>query len=168
MLVYDTGNVCVATATRCGHTSMYDHFKLPRYSINNGLDVWITSTSRRVLVLRNPYDRIQSALKNMSVVYDRIKTPNFISESWLKTHSEPYLISIPKDLDFEIIDFYNLSMYIKLSASTLVTNSNNVDISLYRDYPFIDEEYSRYQYFINNRKHISPNEWKELTQCGLH
>lgn len=164
LLVHDNGNICVAVATRCGTTSMYDYFNLARYTGNSKLDDWINSASRRVIVLRNPYDRIESALNNLSVVYSKDEKPNISRMDWFKTHSKPYLIDIPKDLEFEVIDFYNLHMYVKISFSTLVTNSNNVDINPHKNYPLIKEEYDRYQYFMNNRKHISPVEWKELTQ----
>lgn len=181
MLVYDNSDICIAAATRCGHTSMYDHLNLPRYSNELNIDSWIQSFSRKILVLRNPYDRIQSATKLPLTVFPHEfiskhvsattnsnnspkKTIDSIKEHWIRMHSSPYMIHISEHLEFEIIDFYNLHLYIKLSPYTSVTDSNSVDRNLYKDYPLIENEYEKYRYFMTNRKQISPIEWKQITQ----
>lgn len=161
MLVYDNGKMSVLAATRCGHTSMYRYFKIKPYSLKESLvHLWLESKSQKVLVLRNPYDRLQSALcHNARLKY---ATPDEKAES-LHIHSSPFLHMIPKTTDFKIIDFYRLSEYIRLSGDTFVSNSNNVSSDELDITPEMRQEYSDYLYFKKYCPEITPEEWRELT-----
>ena len=121
---------------------------------------WVESSNRRILVLRNPYDRLVSAIRHAER-YPRDITKYKDYQLWIDIHSRPYLREI-SHLDFEIIDFTRLLEYIPISRFTRVTNTNNV---LYTDItPELQIEYDHYIEYMANRKQITPEEWKELTK----
>jgi len=141
---------------------------------------WIESKSRRVLVLRNPIDRWQSAEIFHSVEWWVKNGPSPTHEGkimdrdfWMWIHRSPFLIDIPRSLDIEIIPFENLSDYIPMHKDTIVSNTSDVSLSDLTDIVIppgtgrtqncLEEELISYQYFRNNCKVIGPEEWKELT-----
>ena len=69
MFIHDNGNIHVMSNTRCGHTSMRKYFGFEERLRNHdgSWDKWINSTSRRVVVLRNPIDRWKSAEVFMNI-----------------------------------------------------------------------------------------------------
>jgi hypothetical protein len=165
MFIYDNGKVSILSVPRCGHTSMAYHFNQTPYIVKGGLLDWLKSSSRKILVLRNPYDRLQSAQRNAEgfpyVPSDGINTTK---EEWIRVHSYPYLIDIPATISFEIIDFYKLSEYISLSTDTLQTNSSSVHHTKLEISPEMRNEYVRYRYYMEYCNEITPGEWKELTE----
>jgi hypothetical protein len=82
---------------------------------------------------------------------------------WIWVHRQPYLINIPRYVDFEIIPFENLSDYLPMDEGTLVSNSNNVNRHDAKGSSGLREELIQYRYFRKNCNVISPEEWKELT-----
>ena len=164
MLVHDNGKVCVASATRCGHTSMYHYFGRNPHTNPGKLGDWIESSSRKILVLRNPYDRLQSALINAEDFPYGLTDITLTKEEWIYVHSKPYLIDIPLTTNFEIIDFYKLSDYIQMSRDTMQTNVSSVNRRNLDITPEMRKEYDRYRYYMEHCKQIDPLEWKELTR----
>jgi hypothetical protein len=126
---------------------------------------WLNSTSRRVLVLRNPVDRWKSAEVFMDKGWFNHIGPKsgMDRDTFLRIHREPFLINIPRDISFEIIPFENLSDYLPWGIGTLATNSSGVDMSEVEMTKAMREELLQYRYFRENYKVISPEEWKELT-----
>lgn len=168
LFVHDNDKVCVVCATRCGHTSMRNYFGFSQVPLTDE-DEWykwiINTTSRRVLVLRNPLDRWKSAEVFTSAYFDDIKTkhPDVTQEYWLRVHRDPYLWTIPKYIDFEIIPFENIGDYIPFHPETARTDSANVHRTEVDMTPEMREELIRYRYFREHCRIITPEEWKELT-----
>ena len=145
---------------RCGHTSMTGYFGFEPYTLDhNRLIVWNKTQSRRVLVLRNPLDRLKSALLH-SDAYE--KYPEFTSDQWLSFHGDPYLHRV-SHTSFDIIPFENLSDYIPVHRMTRHVNVANTTYDELKHMPQMEYEYEKYQYYKQNNKVITPEEWKELT-----
>jgi hypothetical protein len=163
VFIHDNGNLHILSATRCGHTSMARYFrKIPHLDIGE-LSTWLNSSSRKILVLRNPYDRLQSALINAEAFPYGLSNVTETKEEWIRIHSYPYLIDIPQTTPFEIIDFYRLSEYIPMSRDTITTNTSKIHHKNITITPEMREEYKRYRYYLTYCKQISPEEWKQLT-----
>jgi hypothetical protein len=63
MFVHDNGKVSVLANSRCGHQSMYEYFNLPvEAELKDKTDQWISSSNPKVLVLRNPIERMWSGI----------------------------------------------------------------------------------------------------------
>jgi hypothetical protein len=81
-------------------------------------------------------------------------------DTFLRVHREPFLINISRDISFEIIPFENLSDYLPWANRTIPSDVHisevDIDVSM-------EEELRQYQYFRNNCKVISAEEWKQLT-----
>lgn len=81
MFVHDNGKIAVLANSRCGHQSMYEYFNIPiEVELKDKTDQWISSNNRRVLVLRNPIERMWSGLglyelyaKPVIMMYDAAK-----------------------------------------------------------------------------------------------
>lgn len=81
MFVHDNGKIAVLANSRCGHQSMYEYFNLPVEAVlKDKTDLWISSENRKVLVLRNPIERMWSGLglyelyvKPVIMMYDAAK-----------------------------------------------------------------------------------------------
>ena len=81
MFVHDNGKIAVLANSRCGHQSMYEYFNIPvEVELRDKTDQWISSNNRRVLVLRNPIERMWSGIglydlyaKPVIMMYDAAK-----------------------------------------------------------------------------------------------
>ena len=63
MFVHDNSKISVLANSRCGHQSMYDYFGLPVEAvIRNKIEQWTASPNQKVLVLRNPIERMWSGI----------------------------------------------------------------------------------------------------------
>ena len=162
MFIHENEFIHILVNTRCGHTSMYEYFGIEPYSRIPDIFNWISSKKRRILVLRNPIDRINSAYKNSLQFIGTGVDPDeaFVS------HSTPYLKLI-RGLEFELIDFAKIDEYIPMSNKTVVTYSNNTDFQYIpnKKYTEMDvrEEYELYKTIMNTKLEISVSEWKALT-----
>ena len=164
MFIHDNGKVCIAVAPRCGHTSMAHYFRQTPHVPTLGIWDWIRSSSRKILVLRNTYDRYQSALTHAEdFPYGLSIHDDITKEEWIHAHTKPHLIEIPSSVQFEIIDFNKLSEYIPLSADTHLTNTSSVHHTKLKISPVMRKEHSRYLYYMKYCKEITPEEWKLLT-----
>ena len=159
MLVYDNGRVCVLANTRCGHTSMYRYFGLEPYTVTTSIHDWYNTTSRRVLVLRNPRDRLASALRH------RVNKPAGFSEhEWLLRHGSPYLRDLVwKYYSWSYIDFYKLGQYIPLSLSSERTHSNYSKSLGDEQDTDLRSEMVGYRLIRRYSKELSVAEWQDLT-----
>ncbi len=160
MMVHDNGKVCVLAVTRCGHTNMYNHFGLEPYTYSAGYTPWLQSTSKRVVVLRNPYDRVKSAKRLCEIFEFRDQNIAFID------HSKPYLHMLKDCQDFSIIDFYRLSEYIQRegwqSFATYSVGGSYIPNDEYTEED-LQREYQLYCDLMNIREQMTAKEWKELT-----
>lgn len=169
MFIHDNGKVCVFTAARCGHTSMYEYFGIVPYSQNDAdLSRWLHSTSRRILVIRHPFDRWVSTRRfdandASRKTYSKKSRKKITREEWINSHNSPYLSLIDASIPFEIIRFDRLSEYISKSSLTVSTDTVATHHSTIEITPELKAEYSCYLYFLKNCKEISPEEWKLLT-----
>jgi hypothetical protein len=167
MFIHDNGKVFVASAPRCGHTSMYSYFGIDEYSMS-GTDIrqWNLrpSNSKKIIVLRNPVERMSSAYNRMLFTKSENKDNDF------ENHCRPYLVHISNWLNFYVIDFRNLGFYIPVSSKTIVTESSKaISTGCYiNNSKFskqdLENELEAYNYFITNKPQITPKEWKELTK----
>jgi len=185
MFVYDNGKMCVYSATRCGHTSMYGYFNIPVYTcVAESFNIWQTTKNLRIVVLRNPYQRLISAYKRFgcnSIIYDEHARQQFIE------HSRPFLKYIcygntmnfvhydietgqwrQNYLDFCYINFDRLSEYIPTDNRTITTNTKSeskvyVKNDVYSEND-LETEYIHYENLLATKREITPEEWKELTQ----
>jgi hypothetical protein len=166
MFIHDNGKVCVASAPRCGHTSMYSYFGIDEWSMSTDIRKWAgnASNSIKVIVLRNPVERMISA-------YNRIiSIQSTNNDSSFENHCSPYLVNIAKHVNFYVIDFRNLGHYIPVSSKTIITGSSKpISTDCYiNNSKFskqdLEDELDTYNYFITNRPEITPEEWKELTK----
>lgn len=162
MFVHDNGKVSVLSVTRCGHTSMYDYFGIPRYTLTgNSPFTWYNTNSIKVVVLRNPIERMYSAHK----IIMEIKKE---SEQRFYEHCYPYLHMLLVFSKFKIIHFKKLGNYIPFSKNTDPTYTNN-ETGKYIVNRFFTEadllqECNLYQTLIDSKEEITPEEWKELTK----
>ena len=179
MFIYDNGKVCVFSATRCGHTSMYDYFGIPLHT-HTGLLLkdWKNSNSLRVMVLRNPIDRWLSGIRYVQNVEDNNnfykKDGKFYTiqnheskDKLLFEHTYPFELlnrHMKKTIPFKIIPFENLQDYIPVSRYTIHVNveqSHHTDIPMSPD---MREAIVNYKYYRQYCEVITPEEWKELTE----
>mgnify|MGYP001333346268 CR=1 FL=1 len=192
-MIYTTNDTCIMSATRCGHTSMMEWFDIDKEYI--GLEekqdlYWFTDSPAKqlVVVLRNPYDRLLSAIKNTKLLRDeqlaitpesekykfRFTLPRY-SHDHIVLHSNlyldilaslasrRYLRSFPSK--FKHIDFYRLNEYIPVSKNlrTVTTNSKS-DGWDYRMSEFyskedMQKEYNAYINLLDNTEELSVADW---------
>lgn len=168
MLVYKNDKLVVLSMPRCGHTSMYEYLGLELYSFDETLHFWKENpyNLQRILVVRNPYDRVASAVKRMLLC----DNPGSIPEPRdFFLHCRPYMFTLV-DYDFKYIDFYKLSDYIgnNITGKTVVTNSSNSSTNFYvaNDYfskDDLDLEYAKYLEMLETKEELTVEEWKYLT-----
>lgn len=174
MFVHDNGKVLTLSISRCGHTSMYTYFGLEEYSFEGKVDIldWINSKSesQRVIVLRNPYDRVRSAQQNLAHCLDSLGSLPIEEERWFYNHSYPYLHTI-NHCNFKYIDFYKLQNYLetvskKTIKSKVSCNEGSkfyIPNNYYREQD-LDNEFFQYEKILAEREEMSVEEWKELTR----
>lgn len=197
MLVHDNGKVNVLAENRCANTSLYNYFKIPTYSQmqNNSRQQlrsrWKSNPSEKIVVLRHPYQRIQSAINyhNMKSVdfYNKFKTlpieeqkkekffwayKDLFNTSYadfrknnIVGHSIPYLHHLI-GLEFRYIDFNRISEYVDTKSGP-ITNTVSTDFSVdFLEFYQLDDikfEKRLYEEFLLRCEEISPEEWKEKT-----
>lgn len=173
MLVYKNDKLVVLSMTRCGHTSMYEYLGLEPYSFIESLHFWRENPDnlQRVLVVRNPYDRVASSANRMIVSLSNSDYTESIPESTnFFLHCRPYMFTLV-DLDFKYIDFYKLSGYIgdNITGKTIVTNSSNSSTNFYIANNYfskddLDLEYEKYLEILETKEELTVEEWKYLTK----
>jgi len=173
MFLRATKNYSVLCAPRSGHFSMYNYFGLKyltepdssgkrKLSSLGSVGEWLNSESKnKILVIRNPYSRLQSAIKH---------TENMNKgDDWTKSHSGLFLeqISFTK-VDFEIIKFEKYNDYVTEYGPHVITTHSNCRnwqpiFERYYSKKQMDAEFAAYRKILSERKEISVDKWKKLT-----
>lgn len=179
------------SATRCGHTSMIEWFGIDGEHIGvqdrQDLHSFATSSAKQlVVVLRNPYDRLLSAIKNTKLQRDeqlefspesekykfRFTLPGYSHDHTL-LHSSPYLAMLEKmgsrrylerfPSKLKHIDFYRLSEYIPVGVDTITTNSKSDGwtwkMSEFYSKKDMQNEYNGYINLLENTEELSVADW---------
>jgi hypothetical protein len=164
---------------------MYNYFKIPIYSLPYES---IKFSDRSVIVIRNPIDRLVSAINGLTP-WLHIYTPQ---TTWLDLavlegksedevrelvifnwHSKPYMSHFENE-NFRIIDFYKLNQYIPKNFPNLfqspITNTSGltnpkehyIENSMF-SLADLEEEYDLYLKIMSTKEQISVAEWKEKT-----
>jgi len=188
MFYHSNGKLTVLSQTRCGHTNMYYYFGITVYSL---MYAQMQPTNDLVVVIRNPIDRMMSAIEGMSpwlhmftpdpvwFKLDPVPTKNEIRERVIfELHCKPYLHTIV-DQNFRIIDFNKLEQYISRPKSDKIVNlfqspttftkgltnpkEHYVENSVF-SLEDLESEYELYLQIMQTKEQISVEEWKNLTQ----
>ena len=174
--------------TRCGHTNMHHYFGIEPYSFAVDFNKWIASDNR-VVVLRDPIERIISTLAAGYIEMFVLHTCPYLSNTgW----DYGFIFNLPdssllqkikdydfntkkiKDYDFRVIDFAKLEQYIPRPAGGIqsprtdsIATSNLAKLYYVPNDTYtlreLEQECEDYMYLMSHRKHLSVEEWKELT-----
>ncbi len=198
MLVYDNGKLNILAENRCGNTSMYHYFKLPVYGmmINTSRqqlrNLWKQNKSEKIVVLRDPYQRMHSAIayhqerslplyndymqmtdeqrKKLTLFWTHknigtIGYENFKMQD-IRGHAQPYLRHLIGN-NFRYIKFSRLSQYLGDCHHGPITNTTSSDFSeeflRYFDLDTLKFEKFLYQEYLDRFEEISPEEWENKT-----
>ena len=153
-------------ATRCGHTNMYNYFRIKPHS---GTEYTVRDWREHhnpIVVLRNPLDRVVSATAFCDYVQEMEHR-----KMLLGTHSLPYMNKLV-GCNFRIIDFYDLEQYIpRQGLQSFRTDSlaeyTAEELYTHNDYYTLQElerEVELYHDFMANKERLSIVEWRELTR----
>ena len=165
MFIHCTDKVAIMAATRCGHTNMYNYFGVRAYSGTGFTWKNWKEHHNSIVVLRNPLDRVVSALPWLNL--PAADTNFFV------THSAPYMNNMLIGCNFRIIDFYDLEQYIpRTGLQSYRTNSNVGECTAEEvhventGYTLVElqREVEIYREFMTTKERVTPEEWKEMTQ----
>lgn len=174
MFLKDNGIYSVLCAPRCGHFSLYNYFGL-RYlsdidsngerklNASGSVGEWLYSKSpHKILVIRNPYARLQSAIKH---------TENMKKDKeWTMNHSGLFLEQIANsNVQFKIIKFEHYNDYVNEFGNHVMPTGSKCrnwqpDFSAYYTEKEMLAEFEAYRKILATKKTISVKEWKKLTQ----
>ncbi len=169
MFFYDSGKICVIAYTRCGHTSMYEHFGYKRpykfsYEDDHYKSFETSNTEEKVVVMRNPYERLCSAVTNANHLSMSKYRKKFILE-----HSNLELQKLLEvDTNYKIIHFKNLSKYVAVGKRTNPTYSIRPPyyeqwMSSFYTEKEMDDEYDAYLRIVTQHEEMDVNKWHLLT-----
>ena len=170
----------IQAPARCGSTSMAGFFHYESAQDRHTLPLEHSiifpkpEINYNVLVLRNPYDRLQSAINYVHthlIKETKLVNPNDHEaiKLWVHGHShrhlhKHFLTSNPR---FYYIDFYNLSKYIPMHQDTRVFNISNMkwknEFTKWRSKDLMEQEYKGYLAIKKNWREMPVNIWKLLT-----
>lgn len=144
--------------TRCGHTSMACYFGLDQSTGSNSIHDWCNTSSHRTMVLRNPMDRLLSAIR----LAEHHTPRNISAREWLDRHSGPYLYSLPiRWYTWTYIPFEQLHNYIPYSSDNYVTHSVADPGEAVPEY--LLEEMAAYETIKRTMSILTPEQWRSLT-----
>lgn len=191
--------------TRCGHTNMYYYHGMEAYTGTGFTSLEWKKHHNPIVVLRNPLDRVRSATSYASqdmvllttVLYEDVIV-HLRQDEWknskifmsmidqgqenckqsmqaLYNHSYPYMKSILVDVNFRVIDFYDLDKYVprrddlfQSRRTDSYVGESTVEHIYVKDVGYsieeLQEEFDLYNKFMVTRERVSPEEWKELTR----
>ena len=184
MFYHDNEKLKVFANTRCGSTNMHHYFNI---NIDKQKHFPKSFSNDLIIVLRNPLDRMESAVKGISqlerILLDITKTANAVTgkeltkefiKEWMVfyIHCKPYFHRV-SDKPFRIVNFNKLSEYIPRNTSlhqspTTHTGGHAIPKSVYVENRYftlddLEKEYDAYLSLLKEREHISVTEWKEKT-----
>jgi len=168
MFIHCTNTFAIMTATRCGHTNMYNYFRIKPHS---GTEYTVRDWKEHhnpIVVLRNPLDRVVSAVSWVKHTQD--------TDALFVHHSLPYMNNMLVGCNFRIIDFYDLDQYIPrrtdvfqspVTYSRVDETAKVEDVYVQNsDYTLeeLQQEVDIYKKLMVSCERVSVEEWKELTQ----
>ena len=170
----------IQAPARCGSTSMAGYFHLENAEQRNTLPLEHTfkfpndEFNYNVLVLRNPYDRLQSALNYVHthlIEETKLVDPqdHEAIKLWVHGHSHTHLHKhlVTSNPRFYYIDFYKLSQYIPMHHDTRVFNISNMkwknEFTKWRSKQQMEQDYKGYLAIKKNWREMPVNIWKLLT-----
>ena len=162
MFIHCTDKVAIMAATRCGHTNMYNYFGVRAYSGTGFTWKNWKEHHNSIVVLRNPLDRVVSALPWLNL--PAADTNFFV------THSAPYMNNMLIGCNFRIIDFYDLEQYIpRTGLQSYRTDSRAEHADVYVENSIytlreLEREVELYRELMATKERVTPEEWKEMTQ----
>jgi hypothetical protein len=168
MFVFCNSKISVLGPARCGSTSLYKYFNVEYNSLDNknvGHWKWYGEFGMtKVVILRNPYDRVSSAFNIIGTAEKLGVDP----VDFFAIHSCPYMWQL-KELEFNIIDFYELDSYLGVSENTITTNAPINSPFHYVPNPMysakdLKQEYIDYETILNSRHKMTVDQWKYMTQ----
>lgn len=164
MFIHCTNAFAIMAATRCGHTNMYNYFRIkPHVGTEYTVRDW-REHHNPIVVLRNPLDRVVSATAFCDYVQEMEQRKMLVG-----THSLPYMNKLV-GCSFRIIDFYDLEQYIpRQGLQSFRTDSHAEHADLYVENSIytpreLEREVELYHDFMANKERLSTIEWRELTR----
>lgn len=179
MFIHCTDTCAIMAATRCGHTNMYHYFGIEphsqKFSFSEAVMRPWQEHHNSIVVLRNPLDRVVSAMKNSEWI-EQNKFPSWHYQTFFYQHSSPYMSRTLVGRNFRIIDFYNLEQYIprrsdkyqSLRTYSHVDDSTTVE-DVYVENEFytlqaLQHEMKIYKELMVSCERVPVEEWKSLTR----
>ena len=149
---------------------MYHYFGFEPYSNNGGTVAAWRRHRNPIVVLRNPVERVVSAILRTALIYDKSQRQAFFAE-----HSSPYMNNILTGCKFRIIDFHDLEQYIPRSdkIQSPRTDSRVEDATTVEDVYVTNEFYTLhelqhemtiYKKLMASCERVSVDEWKKMTR----
>lgn len=174
MFFKDNGIYSILCAPRSGHFSLYNYFGLKylsdidstgtrKFNAAGSVGDWLNSKScNKILVIRNPYSRLQSAIRH---------TENMNKDKdWTMSHSGLFLGQVANsNIEFKIIKFENFNDYVKEFGNHVMPTVSKCRkwqpaFKEYYTEELMSNEFEAYRKILATKKIISVKEWKKLTQ----
>ena len=173
-------NAAINAPARCGSTSMAGYFHIENEEQRSTLPLEHTfkfpnpEYKYNILVVRNPYDRLQSAINYVHThLIQETKLVDYHDHEaiklWVHGHSHRHLHKhlLTSNPRFYYIDFYNLSKYIPMHHDTRSFNVSGVkwknEFTKWRSKEQMEVEYQGYLNIKKNWREMPPNVWKLIT-----
>ena len=177
----DTTVLC---ATRCGHTSMQRYLGLDPNNPGGGKDFTNTDISKFnseqvILCIRNPYDRLLSAVQNTAWMTEHHPERIFLDpylQGWTESHSTPFLRGIVLTRNYSncithLLPFDELQHYIPRSQDTW-TSQVIGGVTEYEEWmgeywsqKVLESEYSAYTQLLSSVPKVSVEDWLQFTDA---
>jgi hypothetical protein len=167
MMVYSNGKINVLANTRCGSTAIGIFLGLGlNHKRLDGIAEWWDLPGKKVIILRNPYDRVVSAYKTLIYLEENQKLDRE-PETFLAEHSGPYLHMI-QPYNFSVILFETLSKYVPTFASH-PTNTSNTPYGTYIKNSHysaedLENEYLLYETYRSEKEILDVESWNMLCE----
>ena len=167
MLVYSNGKINILANTRCGSTAIGVFLGLGRhYERINTIDDWIQFSGKKVIILRNPYDRVMSAVRTLNYLEEAEKLTCDAEEFFVR-HSCPYLWMI-QEQNFSVVLYEDLVKYVpeKDSHQTNTSNVSNETYIINSAYgpECLKYEYLLYKIYKSEREILNVESWNMLCE----
>jgi hypothetical protein len=180
----DTTILCT---TRCGHSSMKHYFGIDSHNGGKGYlgrdflfeDIRLINTEQVILCIRNPYDRLLSAVHNTNWLNKHgadMYTFNMHGRGWTESHSIPYLQYLVPNYNCitHLLQFDTLKHYIPISSDTFVSSVIG-GVTEYEDWMSeywtksqMQSEYSAYCQLVECLPQITVEDWHLFTDKYVH
>ena len=175
---YRLGVTAVLCETRCGHTSLKEHFNAIvgnpmghylEHAENLAIaDIGSIQADRVVLVVRQPYDRLWSSMTHVERMLGEGKIKKSVRDKWISDHSSLYLHEMSQLHNItHIIPFQNLLEYIPVSANTvqynIAPNHTRFEdwMGHYHSQDDMEKEYTGYIRLLNTVPQFGIKNWQK-------